>query len=86
MNWDAIGAIGQMLGSIAVFITLGYLAVQVRQARTDLQRSISQARGEGIRSLLLTRATDERLSRMIAKADAAFGREPGQVFSLLEIL
>ena len=76
MNWDAIGAIGQMLGSIAVFITLGYLALQVRQARTDLQRSISQGRGEAIRSLLLTRATDERLSRMIAKADAAFGREP----------
>jgi len=31
MNWDAIGAIGQMLGSIAVFITLVYLALQVRQ-------------------------------------------------------
>ena len=23
MNWDAIGAIGQMLGSIAVFVTMG---------------------------------------------------------------
>ena len=33
MNWDAIGAIGQMLGSIAVFVTLGYLAVQVRRIR-----------------------------------------------------
>jgi hypothetical protein len=31
MNWDAIGAIGQMLGSLAVLITLAYLTVQVRQ-------------------------------------------------------
>ena len=29
MNWDEVGAIGQVLGSVAVFVTLGYLAVQV---------------------------------------------------------
>lgn len=33
MNWEEVGAIGQMLGSIAVFITLGYLSLQVRHAR-----------------------------------------------------
>ena len=76
MNWEEVSAIGQVLGSVAVFVTLGYLAVQVRHARTDLQRSISQGRSEAIRSLLLTRATDERLARMIAKADAAFEGEP----------
>ena len=30
MNWDAIGAVGQMLGSVAVLFTLGYLALQVK--------------------------------------------------------
>ena len=30
MNWEEVGAIGQVLGSIAVFVTLGYLAVQVK--------------------------------------------------------
>jgi len=30
MNWDAIGAIGQMLGSIAILVTLGYRALQVK--------------------------------------------------------
>jgi len=34
MNWDAIGAVGRMLGSVAVFITLGYLATQIRQVRS----------------------------------------------------
>ena len=31
MNWDAIGAIGEVLGAIAVVVTLIYLALQVRQ-------------------------------------------------------
>ena len=31
MNWDAIGAIGEIIGAIAVVSTLFYLAVQIRQ-------------------------------------------------------
>ncbi|MEM9173728.1 MAG: hypothetical protein AAGC67_00700 [Myxococcota bacterium] len=31
MNWDAIGATAELLGAIAVFITLGYLTLQIRQ-------------------------------------------------------
>ena len=31
MNWDAIGAIGEIIGALAVFISLGYLAVQIHQ-------------------------------------------------------
>ena len=31
MNWDAIGAIAEVLGVIAVFVTLVYLAYQLRQ-------------------------------------------------------
>ena len=42
MNWDAIGALGEVLGSIAVFLTLGYLAIQVRHARDQVRHSISQ--------------------------------------------
>jgi hypothetical protein len=31
MNWNALGAIGEIIGALAVFLTLGYLAVQIRQ-------------------------------------------------------
>ena len=31
MNWDAIGAIGEILGALAVVLSLGYLAIQVKQ-------------------------------------------------------
>ena len=32
VNWEAVGAIAEMLGAVAVFLTLAYLAVQVRQS------------------------------------------------------
>ena len=31
MNWEAIGAVGEVLGAVGVILTLGYLAVQIRQ-------------------------------------------------------
>jgi hypothetical protein len=31
MDWNALGAIGDIVGALAVFLTLGYLAVQIRQ-------------------------------------------------------
>ena len=32
MNWDAIGAIGEIVGALAVVTSLIYLAVQIRQS------------------------------------------------------
>ena len=37
MNWDALGAIAELLGAVAVFLTLAYLALQVRQNANALQ-------------------------------------------------
>ena len=37
MNWDAIGAIAESLGALAVIISLIYLAAQVRQTRVQLR-------------------------------------------------
>lgn len=31
MNWDAVGAIAEMLGALGVILSLAYLAVQIRQ-------------------------------------------------------
>ena len=31
MNWEAIGAVGEILGAIAVLVTLIYLATQIKQ-------------------------------------------------------
>ena len=39
MNWDAIGAVGEILGALAVFCTLIYLAVQIRQNTNAVRAS-----------------------------------------------
>jgi hypothetical protein len=67
MNWDEVGAIGQVLGSIAVFITLGYLAVQVGHARGEMRRSISQNRSDTARQLSMFYASDDRMCHIIEK-------------------
>lgn len=40
MNWDAIAAIAELGGAIAVVVSLGYLAIQIRRSSRDAQRSI----------------------------------------------
>jgi hypothetical protein len=39
MNWEAIGAIGEVLGAIAVVLTLIYLATQIRQNTSSTRAS-----------------------------------------------
>lgn len=39
MEWDALGAIAELLGAIAVLVTVGYLAVQIRQNTRALESS-----------------------------------------------
>ncbi|HEY5681753.1 MAG TPA: hypothetical protein VIS55_16900 [Pseudomonadales bacterium] len=40
INWEAVGAIGEIVGAVAVVLTLGYLAVQIRQ-NTNASRAQS---------------------------------------------
>lgn len=39
MNWDMIGALGELIGAAAVVLTLVYLSRQVRGASTEAQRN-----------------------------------------------
>jgi hypothetical protein len=52
MNWDAIGAIGEIVAAAAVLITLIYLAVQIRQNTNQMERSDRAARGQSYQDLL----------------------------------
>ena len=39
MDWQMIGALGEILGAIGVITTLGYLASQIRQSRAESQQA-----------------------------------------------
>jgi hypothetical protein len=44
MNWEAIGATGEVMGAIAVLVTLVYLAVQIRQNTDQAKQANTIAR------------------------------------------
>ena len=44
MNWDAVGAIAETIGVFGVIVTIGYLAIQVRQSnRQDAVHGVQAA-------------------------------------------
>jgi hypothetical protein len=83
MNWDEVGAIGQVLGSIAVFITLVYLSVQTRHARSEARRAASQSNIDGTIQIHMTVATDVQLSSALVKADLNLGAQPSPFVATL---
>ena len=51
INWEAIGAIGEVIAAVAVLITLIYLALQVRNLGADLYSAHLSRIDEGERDL-----------------------------------
>ena len=42
MNWEAIGAVGEVLGALGVFASLVYLAMQIRQNTRMMKATVRQ--------------------------------------------
>ena len=53
MNWDAIGAIGEILGAIAVLGTLIYLAAQIRQNTSAVTTATYESMASGVTDINL---------------------------------
>ena len=56
MNWEAIGAVGEVIGALAVVVTLLYLARQSKNNTSAINRAAVQAtlRGRGEATRFLT--------------------------------
>ena len=67
MNWDAIGAVGEVFGAIAVVVSVVYLAVQVRkqteEARLSATRDLAVQFQNGIDAI----STDGEFAEIWAK-------------------
>jgi hypothetical protein len=61
MNWDAIGALGEVVGAVAVVVTLAYLATQVRYAKAATVDANRLVRASGVREMMLAVATNDGL-------------------------
>ena len=68
MNWDAVGAIGEIVGAGAVFASLVYLAIQIRTQNRESRLSAMHDISVGFRrSSLLIVATGSCFQHVIAQ-------------------
>ena len=70
MSWDAVGAIGQVIGAVLVGITLIYLALQLRQNTSALQSSTFLAISTLMGSTMEVFATHSDLAPLLIKAQS----------------
>lgn len=73
MNWDAIGAIGEILGALGVIITLIYLASQIRHNTKVARASTRQAISDSTAGMLTDLTKDADMGDIVVRA---FNSEP----------
>ena len=70
MNWEAVGAISQIVGTVLVGITLIYLAIQLRQNTSALKSSTFLAISALMGSTMEIWATHPDIAPLLLKAQA----------------
>jgi hypothetical protein len=65
MNWDAIGAVGETLGAIAVIATLIYLASQIRQLKQQNAQATLQHIADSMNLFMDALASESNASLVV---------------------
>ena len=69
MNWEAIGAIGEIIGAISVLATLIFLSSQLRQNTIALQQQSSRSSASALQQVSAS-MMDPNVSGNVSKAYA----------------
>ena len=67
MNWEAIGAAGELVGAIAVVVTLIYLARQIRENSRVVQSASSQTLADSVSNWLNELIRDENVAEIFSR-------------------
>lgn len=81
MNWDAVSAIGELVGALAVVVSVLYLAFQVRGQVREAQLAAIHEVSEGFREGIAATFMDPHLSDLFArgKDDVGVLDEPERI-------
>ena len=71
INWEAIGAVGEVVGALAVVVSIVYLAIQIRQSGRIGRFTAHQNLTESLSSIIEPFYSDAQLSRIWQLADDA---------------
>jgi hypothetical protein len=69
MNWDAAGALGEIIGATAVVVSVIYLAVQIRSARADSASAATASVVEGFSRWRSTILQNTDVAEALTKAN-----------------
>jgi hypothetical protein len=67
MNWDAIGAVGEVLGAIAVIATLLYLGTQISQTNRIAKSSVARELQQKYSDLYTLIATNSEIRGLVTR-------------------
>lgn len=88
MDWSAIGAVGEMVGAVAVVVSLAYLARQIRaqnvEARIAGMHAVSEGFRDGIASLAAIPHVAEIWIKSMNDASALTDEELVQMFAVAQ--
>ncbi len=89
MNWEAIGAVGEVLGALGVVVTLGYLAVQIRQNTNSMAagRRLAlaqtyQMRADALQSMVVHAANSELGAIIVKLTELGYPEDVGALEQL----
>jgi hypothetical protein len=72
MNWDAVGALAEILGAVGVIASLGYLAGQVRQNTMAMRGTTHEVAVEHLTAVILALSSDSDLAAIISRGSRDF--------------
>jgi hypothetical protein len=81
MNWEAIGAVGEILGAAAVLITLIYLARQIKHSNELSSFTAAKEVMNQFNELNRLVATDSELRKLLLKEGELSGDEKEQLYN-----
>jgi hypothetical protein len=76
MDWEAIGAIAEACGALAVLVTLVYLALQIRQQNGVTRAQVHQQRADSVSQLVATITNTEENFELFSKTMTSPGLQP----------
>ena len=62
VNWEAVGAVGEIAGAAGVIITLAYLSVQIRSSSRATESQVHASLASEMQRLLVAVSQDDALS------------------------
>jgi len=76
MNWDAIGAVGETVGALAVVISVAYLALQIKKQTEESRLSATRELAANFQEVLNTAIVNDGLAEIYLKGVQDFETLP----------